>query len=246
MKIIDANENIFLKNYLKDNKKECFDHNKNDKILVNLTMKILYLFCNNQYFDLLEGEISHLTHNLDKNYDKNYDTNLDYSKKLKIIEWNFFKKPYKFSNYVNSFFLGNHIRTAIPVYDNYIYLMKLSSNFYLDINGIYFRMNLINLTKINYYKGFEWSKNAHLGYDSCTFILTTVCGKPKTVFKHLIYILYLKISSHKTEFVFYIIPFLYTFSHQALNYWYITTYFLSFIMSMESTMCKTINFLYHE
>ena len=89
-------------------------------------MKILFLFCNIPYFDFLIGEVSHLTHNLGKNYDKN----LNYSKKLKMIDWNFFKKSYKFSNNIKSFLLGKYFRNALPGHDNYIFLNLKSSNCY--------------------------------------------------------------------------------------------------------------------
>ena len=216
LKIINENENLFLKNYLEYNKKEYFNHEKIDKILVNLIMKIL--FCIIPYFDFLSGEISHMTHNLGKNYDKN----LSYSKKLIMIDWKFFKKSYKSSNHITIFFLGNHFRTAHPGYDNYVYLMKLCLKFVMTLMTyfLYFRMNLLKLTKTNYDKGFHWSQ-IHLGYDSCTLLAAT-CGKPKIVSEHSIYILYLKISSHKRlEFVFYI-PLFYSLFCQALSYWYIS------------------------
>ena len=141
MKIIDANENLFPKNYLEYNKKEYFNHKKIDKILVKLIVKTLFLFCNIPYFDFLNDEILHLTHNLGNdeishltlNLGKNYHKNLNYSKKLQMIDWSFFKKSYKFLNHFKSFLLGNYFRTALPGYDSYIYLMKLSLNFIMTL-----------------------------------------------------------------------------------------------------------------
>ena len=182
-----------------------FDKNFN-RMLVDLIK--IFLFCNIPYIDVP---------NLNS-VDENYNMNLNYNKKLKRHNWNFHPKSYKvFNNF--KIYLVNHIRTALPGCDNYIYLMKPSLAYYFDIIDTYIIMNLLNLNKIIYNKGFKWSKNAHpwydrftfilahTGHDSCTFILATIQHKP-----------------------------------QALSCWYIT-YILSFVMSLKNTKCKNNQFI---
>ena len=134
-----------------------FDKNFN-RMLVDLIK--IFLFCNIPYIDVP---------NLNS-VDENYNMNLNYNKKLKMHNWNFHPKSYKvFNNF--KIYLVNHIRTALPGCDNYIYLMKPSLAYYFDIIDTYIIMNLLNLNKIIYNKGFKWSKNAHPWYDRFTFIL---------------------------------------------------------------------------
>ena len=231
--------------YLEKNIKECFKYKNIDKILVNVIIKNFFLFHNTPYFDFSKGEISHFNYNLDVNFVKN----LNYNRKLKMHNWNFLRKSYKFFNN----FKSNNFRTALPGYDNYNYVMKLSLTFYFDIDDTFIRMKLLKLTKNHHKgfkwsknKGFKWSKNAHPGYDSCMFILATTHAKLKIVFELPVYIAYLKFLPQKIDFLFHM-QFLYTASCQLLNCLSFITYIFSFMMSMESTMCmKPIIFSSHE
>ena len=82
---------------------------------------------------------------------------MNYSKKLKIIEWNFFIKSYKFSNHIKSFLLGNHFRTALPGYDNYIYQLHLSNEICLiNSSSTIYRVYFLVFTKI---KTFQFTKS---------------------------------------------------------------------------------------
>ena len=208
---------------------------KSDKTLIKVFMK-------NKNVAIMYLKIHILEIYLSKIYNivaKSFDTSCKYSlMQLGVAQ---IRPQGCFSTIIKLCFSSHCFQKYIPVLFREINNLKISFKLWLKV--FLSVRNFWSLELIHLQYRFT---NAFSRYDNYMLLLETIHVRPRIEFKLLINSVYLENVPNRTLNLFFLTPFLNTFSHKPWSYCFTIIYIVISMISMKSSMSmRIISFLYH-